>query len=148
MKKLIISIGILFVGLVFGAIGLVVWAFLSAKPPTSQDIQTALNEYRQEKGIAPVAVDYELCANVADRYIKLSTIKDTAHSGLQEWADKKYEQGFTLIAEVYGPALTTELFFNKLKASEGHNRAILNPEYTLDCTYVGPEGAVIVFGDK
>lgn len=118
---------------------------------TGQEIQDAVNGYRQELKLPEMKTDSILCNNLYDRYAKMLSedALTTGHPGFDDWADIKIKDyGYSLVGEVFSPEPRVESVIDGWKNSPGHNAAITNPEYTRVCTYAGDRGVVMVLGAK
>ena len=118
---------------------------------TGQEIQDAVNGYRDSLKLPVLKTDPILCNNLFDRYAKMLSTEATTsgHPGFDEWADIKIKDyGYLLVGEVFSPKPRVDSVLEGWRESPGHNAAITNPEYTRVCTYGGDRGVVMVLGAK
>jgi uncharacterized protein YkwD len=116
-----------------------------------QQIQEAINQYRQSLGLVELKTDSILCNNLYDRYAKMLSedALTEGHPGFDEWADEKINNyGYSLVGEVFSPMPTVEKVMEGWSGSPGHNLAITNKVYDKVCTYAGNRGVVVVLGAK
>lgn len=109
-------------------------------PMKEGEVFELVNEYRAENGVAPLILDENLCRFARERLEEVKT--DFNHDRVKDWVNKEYLNKFVTLSEnLSGGSYSARGAVNSWSWSEdGHNEAMLNPEYTHTCAVFSQEG--------
>lgn len=116
---------------------------------TGQEIFNAINNNRQEKGLAKLELEPRICDNLVQRYLDIMNPdnKYIGHAGFEKWYEEQGLQEYEL-SEVYVSGIRSGAEAVKFwESSPGHKSAV-EGNYKLACAYANQGVAVAVLGNK
>jgi uncharacterized protein YkwD len=118
--------------------------------PTSGDLMTAVNTYRQSQGISSLGSSSTLCSIASVRASQQQQIGHLDHSGFNAAAQAQSE--FKGLAEILqtnsNPKDATFLVQSGWANSPGHNATLLDKQWTHGCGSMAGNFAVFIFARK
>jgi uncharacterized membrane protein len=116
---------------------------------TGEDLFSAVNMHRKEKGIPEVVLSEGLCDNLVSRW---QAVKEgRQHKGFDEWIDNEGIQtnyGYKDITELYIQSSTPAEAISFWAGSPGHRIQLENSKWTDGCAYANEGYGVVVMSFK
>jgi len=118
---------------------------------TGQELLTAVNKIRVEKGINEITLDHLLCDNLVQRYLDITNPDNeyAGHIGFERWATNEGLDKNYYLAELYiKNSENAERAINFWLGSPGHSTELLSKNYDVGCTYADKGSGVLILGKR